>query len=570
MKQSAFDTRQRAAELLEEATAIWRQSVHGEQLEGIEHDPIFSLLITALAYQANETDSDIERLKQDVLETYMQLLTPYETGRPIPATAVIEARLQEDVAEMELTEQTAFTIEGGDYQFMPLLRQRVLNASVMNLVRLDGRRWKVTLAFLYPVKDLTGMTFAILDSRFKDVKVTLNEQLVRMVKPWNYTDMPLQPCFDMETMLYNKAQMYSTSLVGLDLFARQNVALFSVKRFLTENVIPMETSTVELIFEFSGIPTDFMFDKSHLILNPILLVNAKLSTVTLSTEQPVTRITGYTLGHTVSDQLMHLVPPAKEQLFGKTPVEVRRISGDRFNQASLLRLINSLTSKFHSDYYAFLDMKDNGLKEVIRKMQDGLLKLSKAISQEQVHATSGVYLMLHRQMLAERQQVSLDISYVTTSGAAVNNSLTANTRFTPPAGFDGQDTRMIAYPTSGFDEVNDTERLQNLARYQLITNDRIVTPADMKLLCYTELMNRYSIAPAMISEINVSHRQQQDKSDCGYAFWVNIRLQDNPFVRRSFSDKIPQAEIYLQKRMEVRSASIHPIYVNIQMDTESI
>ena len=91
MEQTAFDTRQRAAELLQEAAAIWRQSAHSDQLEGLERDPIFSLLITALAYQANETDSDIERLKQDVLEEYTRLLTPYESGHPIPATTVVEA-----------------------------------------------------------------------------------------------------------------------------------------------------------------------------------------------------------------------------------------------------------------------------------------------------------------------------------------------------------------------------------------------------------------------------------------------------------------------------------------------
>ena len=95
MKQTAFDTRQRANELLQEAAAIWRQSAHSNQLEGIERDPIFSLLMTALAYQANEIDSDIERIKQDVLEEYIKLMTPYEAGRPIPATAVVEAVLRQ-------------------------------------------------------------------------------------------------------------------------------------------------------------------------------------------------------------------------------------------------------------------------------------------------------------------------------------------------------------------------------------------------------------------------------------------------------------------------------------------
>ena len=570
MEQTAFDTRQRAAELLQEAAAIWRQSAHSDQLEGLERDPIFSLLITALAYQANETDSDIERLKQDVLEEYTRLLTPYESGHPIPATAVVEAALQSDVAEMVLTEQSTFFLENTKYQFIPLLRQRIINATVSNIIRLDGRRWKVALKFLYPVKDLTGMTFAILDTRFQDVKVTLNDNLMRMVKPWNYADMPLQPSFATESLLYNKAQMYNAALAGLDLFARQNVALFSIKKFLSDSVIPVETSTIELVFDFKGVPDDFVFDKSHFVLNPVLLVNAKVSTATLSSATPIIRITGYTLGNPEESQLMHLVPPSKEQLFGKTPVEVRRISSDRFNQASLMKLMNSLTTKFHSDYYSFLDMRANGLSEVIRNMQDGLLKLSRAIRQEQLHSMPGVYLLINRDFLAETQNISLDISYVTTNGAAVNNSLSSDSRFIPPVGLNGSAMRLIADPTSGFDEVNDTEKLQNLARYQLVTNDRIVTPADMKILCYTELMNRYSIAPSMVSDMTVSHRQQIDKADCGYAFWVNIRLQDNPFVRRSFSDKIPQAEMFLQKRMEVRSSCIQPIYVNIMMDTESI
>ncbi len=570
MKQTAFDTRQRATELLQEAAAIWRKSAHSEQLEGIERDPIFSLLITALAYQANETDSDIERLKQDVLEEYTNLLTPYEAGRPIPATAVVEAALQNNVAETTLTEQSTFHLENTKYQFMPLLRQRVINASVSNLTRLDGRRWKVTLKFLYPIKDLTGMTFAILDTRFRDVKVTCNNTLMRLVKPWNYADMPLQPCFSTESLLYNKAQMYNASLTGLDLFANQDVAIFSIKRFLTDDVIPVETSTIDMTFDFKGIPNDYVFDKDHFILNPIVLVNANVSTASLSSASPIVRITGYTPGNPNESQLMHLIPPSEEQLFAKTPVEVRRVSSDRFNQATLMRLINSLTTKFHSDYYAFLEMRSNGLSEVVRNMQDGLLKMSRAIRQDQLHSTPGVYLLINRDFMTESKNISLDISFVTTTGSAVNNSLTPDSRFVPPAGFNGSAMRLIGNPVGGFDEVNDTESLHNYARYQLVTNDRIVTPADMKILCYTELMNRYSIIPAMVSEMTVSHRQQLDKSDCGYAFWINIRLEDNPFVHRSFADKISQAEKFLQKRMEVRSSCIQPIYVNIQMDTEKI
>ncbi len=567
MKQTAFDTRERASELLQEATAIWRQSANSDKLEGLEHDPVFSLLITALAYQANEIDSDIERIKQDVLDEYAALLTPYEAGRPIPATALVEAVLNDDVPEVELTEKTSFYLADSKYQFMPLLRQRVINASVSSVVRLDGKRWQVTLKFQQPVNDLSGMTFAVLDSRFQNLNVTLNGNLLPTVKPWNYADQPLQPCFAIESLLYNKAQMYNASLVGFDLFARQNVALFSFRKMPEESCIPIETTSVDLVFDFKGIPGDYVFDKSHLVLNPVLLVNATLSTMTLSSETPVVRITGYTPEGHEESQLMHLVPPAQDQIFGKTPVEVRRVSADRFNQGSLMRLVNSLTTKFHSDYYAFLEIDNTGVAEVIQNMQEGLLKLSRAVSQNMVHTTSGVYLMINRKFMAESPNISLDLSFVTTTGSAVNSSLSAESKFMPPAGFNAEALRLIGTPVNGFDEVSDATSLQNIARYQLITNDRVVTPADMKILCYTELMNRYGITPAMISSMSVIHHQQLDTTDCGYAFWVDIRLQENPFVQRSFLSKIPEAETYLQKRIEVRSSCIYPIYVNIQMET---
>jgi len=569
MKQTAFDTRQRANELLQEAAAIWRQSAHSNQLEGIERDPIFSLLMTALAYQANEIDSDIERIKQDVLEEYIKLMTPYEAGRPIPATAVVEAVLQNDTTETELTEDSTFYLENTPYHFMSLLRQRIINASVTGLTRLDGRRWRVTLQFLQPINTLEGMTFAIMDTRFQNVSVSVNGHLLEMVKPWHYADMPLQHCFSIDSLLYNKAQMYNASLVGFDLFARQNVALFYFKKSKNGYDFPNGTSTVDLIFDFKGISDNFVFDKHHLVLNPVILVNAKVTTTTLSSASPIVRITGYTPGNPDESQLMHLIPPAEEQLFGKTPIEIRRVSSDRFNQASLMRLINSLTTKFHSDYYAFLEMRSAGLSEVIRNMQEGLLKLSRAIRQEQIHSTPGVYLIIQRDILASQKNISLDIDIVTTPGAAVNSKLTPESRFIVPSGLNASAMRMIADPVPGFDEINDSQSLQSYVRYQQITNDRIVTPADIKILCYTELTNRYSIVPDMVRDMTVSHRQQLDKSDCGYAFWVNIRLQDNPFVRRSFSDKILEAESFLEKRIKVRSSCIYPIYVNIQLDTDN-
>ena len=142
MKQTIFETRQRAEELLREAFNIWRQSDDNDKLEGLENDPVLKLMITALAYQANESASDLEAIKTEVVEDFAQLLTPFEVGHAVPATAVVETALQDSVNELEMNAQSNFMLNGTSYAFMPLLKTRLLNAKVKSIIRMDGRRFR--------------------------------------------------------------------------------------------------------------------------------------------------------------------------------------------------------------------------------------------------------------------------------------------------------------------------------------------------------------------------------------------------------------------------------------------
>lgn len=559
MKEDIYSTRQRATDLLNEALAIWQKGDHIDQLEGLATDPVFSLLMTALAYRANEMDSEIERLRQDVLDEFARLLMPYEASHAVPATTVVEAELQNDVPELTLSETSIFTLPDSGFTFMPLLRSRLINATINSVIRLDGRRWKVVINFSTPVSDLSGLTFAVRDARFKDLKITVNgHQMLPLIKPWNYANLPLQPCFSVAALLYNRAEMYQASLTPLEIYARQNVALFSVAHTGTAHLLPVESDRVELTFDFTGIPTNFVFDKDHIKLNTILLVNAKLSTATLTADKPIVRLAG--------EQLMHLLPPASEQLFGKTPVTVRRIGADRFNRAALRRLVNSLSTKFDSDYYAFLQVDNANIKTILTRIQEGLVQLIKSTQNNALVEQPGVYLMLERKAIAN-QAVSLDISYLTTSGAALNGNIKPDSQFTSPAGIKSTSVRQIASPIYGIDETDNTESAQTMLRYYMVTNDRIVTPADIKLFCYDRLMSLYTIGPDLVDDISVRNRLTE-QSDSGYCIQVSIVLHDNSFIRRTFEDKIPQAEMLLQTMMEIRSNQLYPIYVSIHIMKE--
>ena len=320
MRQTIFENKQRADELIQEALRIWRGSDHPDQLEGIEQDPVFSLLMTALAYQSNELENDLEQMKSDVLDEFAKMLTSYEVGHAIPATAVVETALQAGVGEMEMTERHVFTLADTSARFIPLLRTRVLNTAIRSVVRMDGRRWKVSLKFDSPVSDLSGFCFCIRNHFFKELKVSVKGQPLPLIRPWDFSELPLQPCFDIDAILYNCSQTYAAAASCLDLFARQNVRMYCIKYHQGKKFISSETDSLDLVFEFTGIRDEFLFDKDNLSLNTMVLVNAQIHSADLSASAPVVRVAGAQSQSTepdgISQQFLHLLRPSSDQLFG--------------------------------------------------------------------------------------------------------------------------------------------------------------------------------------------------------------------------------------------------------------
>lgn len=573
MKQTIFENKQRAEELMREAIRIWRESDHGDQLEGIEHDPVFSLLMTALAYQSNETESFLEQMKSDVLNDFARMLTPYEVGHAIPATAVIETSLQSGISDLELNEQHVFTLPETDARFISLLQTRVLNASIRSVVRMDGRRWKVSLKFDSPISDLSGFCFAVRNQNFKNLRLYVKGQLLPLISPWDLSELPLMSCFNIDSIMYNHNQTYRAAASCMDLFGRQNIRLYYIKKHQGSKYIPSETDSIDLVFEFTGIRDGFLFDRNNLSLNSVILVNANVHTVDISATTPIVRVTGFQSPSSendgVSQQFMHMLRPSTDQIFGRMPIEVRKVAVDRFNQGSLVSLLNTLISRYYTDFYAFSNLREEASDKVMQNLIDILIRMRDSARADLEQRVPGVYLMLRPEADKQHLPASISVSYVTTLGSAVNSQLTNESVFQVPNGFDNAATRQIGTPVPGSDEMIDRIEESTLTRYYLTTNDRLVTPADMKLFCYAELQSHYGITRSMIKQVTVSHRLQQERSDVGYEILVEIVLNDNAFIRRGFEEKIPQTEALMRAMMSVRSTNIYPIQVTIQIDKQN-
>jgi hypothetical protein len=567
MKQTIFETRQRAEELLHEALNIWRQSDDNDKLEGLENDPVLKLMITALAYQANESTSDLEAMKAEVMEDFAQLLTPYEVGHAVPATTVVETVLQDSVTELEVGVQNTFMLNGSNYTFLPLLKTRLLNAHVDSIVRMDGRRFKCSIHFNSPIKDLSRFAFIVNNLVFQDLSVSIKNQQLPLIKPWDYSELPLQDCFGLDTILYNRSQTYEASATSLDLFARQNVRLFIIRDHTPTRFLSSETDAIDLIFEFSGISENFVFDRQHFYLNPIVLVNAQLHQTTLSAQTPIVRVAGYDKNEeSLNLQFLHAVRPPEEQLYGNSLIEVRKVAADRFNQGRLVRLLNTIIARYHSDFYAFQGLQGFSGDKTMQALQEALSRLMEIARKDQLQQVPGVYLLLRNPRLIESGNGSVDVSYLTTAGAGVNASLNGDSTFTVPGGLSAAKTRQIANPVMGRDEMTEEAALASLSRYYIATSDRIVTLADIKLFCYNELLTRYGIVRDMVKSLTVNRRQQLDRRGCGYEIVVEIVLADNPFVKRSFAEKASRVEILMQKMIEVRSTNIYPVIVTLNIE----
>ena len=558
MRQNIFNTRQRAEEIIKEAVAIWQRGFNSEQLEGIEQDPVFALFLTALAYQANEIDNEVEQLQVEILDELTRLLIPYEKIHPLPATALVEVQLDDRIPELTLDQRCGFILPDTDYTFIPILKTRAINAEIQSVVRIDNRRWKVGLKLKGAVKQLSGMTFLVGNPHFHDLKLYANGAMLPLVKPWDYSDLPLNECFSIDNMVYNKSLTYQASNTWFDLFAQQNARLFYIDSHKGSD---RPFDRLELTFEFIGIDEQFTFDKEQLSLNATILANVAQRSVTLSAAAPIARLSSE--GN--KQQFLHLIAPDDNQLYPEVPVEIRRVATDRFNAERLARLASTLVSRFASDYYAF--QKIEALREgrVMEQFYNLLKKISEGLSRSSSEWASSLYLLLRNDRGFHPKEMSLRVNYLTTDGSAVNAGLNAKSTFAPLANNYIQSVRLLASPMPGYDEIRNKNAQENLARYYMITNDRIVTPADVKILCYNELERRFGITSEMIVGIKVKQAQKAERHHYGFETRVYISLTDNAYIKRNFTDKIPMTELILQKMIEVRSTNVFPVVVNIEV-----
>lgn len=556
---------------MQEAMKIWQTSDQDERLEGLANDPVFSVIMTALAYQANDTDNQIEQLKDEVIEEFNRSLSTGSSGHAIPSIITV-CTAPSGPQPVELDENSVFTSNSGSHEFIPIIKSKVFRIKESKVDRIDGRRWRVTLTFPEPITSIDGMTIAFTNQPYHDLKMTMmingEEKPVDIIKPWEASEMPLTEPFGLDTLLYNRTNMVTgggargnlspyNSQIALEMFARHDLNLFYIRKSPMNKLM----DSVTLIFEFEGVGKNFTFNISTIAINTTILANVKIKTVTLSGAAPMARVSG--VGTT--EQFLYLLRPDRDQMFASAPLMVRKVNVDRFNRARFTKMLQNIIARYKSDYYAFMSAKSQDTDAYISRIIESLQALQAALGDDDT-VSSGVYVMLQRMANFEAMaKMSLSARYLVTNGSKASSDMDINTKFTVPGGIDAAETNQILPPDPGVNEIRDEQYENSLRKYTLVTNDRLVTPYDLKVFCYSELQTRYNIVRELIKDINVKHERYDQASYHTYCIKVVINLTPNAFVKRAFDGKIEEVEAYLERMMKVKSTQIYPIKVKINM-----
>jgi len=585
MNQNLFETKQRAAELLNEAVKIWQSSEQSEYLEGLDTDPVFKLLLNALAYQANELESDIESFKEELLEEFEGVISRGEGVKATPAMTVISAYPAVGIPESIVDSSDEFFISSDNirYTFTPLLRTRVLNASVSKILRLDARRWAVNIDFAFPVKNLSGFAFSVPFYRFQGLKVMFadTEKEIPVLSPFDFVNFPMAEFFSLDTVMYNRAQGINTggirsgmspysSYLAVDLFAGS-----LLDYYIFPEMGDIESTTkLELIFEFSGIPETFTFSLKSLKLNPVILINARRMSVNLSQDNPIEKLSD-TLNKQKGDiQFLHLLPPADENSLTSVPIQVRKIGMERFNEGRLMRLLQSLIVKFNSDYYAFESIGSKTTDATMIQIQKNLSSLIHSVKSKSKAVVPGTYVYLDFHRINTKfvtnssldKNISIKVNFLCTDGSAVNDILNQNTPFSGPSWLNLDRVVQLVKPFPGMDEIVNKKDDFEISKYYLSTEDRIVTPYDVKMFCYKELQVRYGVVREMVKDIVITRRENRTGIWRTYEGLVTITMKANEFTERAFKDKIEDIQSVMARMIWARTNGVYPLSVKLVLN----
>ena len=304
-----------------------------------------------------------------------------------------------------------------------------------------------------------------------------------LINPDDYDNLPFTDCFQHHYLLREENQQQLGNYdYWQEFFIKNRVHIFYINEYDTSLIKNKSYYPIFKIHFKSRLELQY-FQNRNIKINCLPVLNVQKRSVTLNNSAPIKK-----LSEEKSVFLNLLVNENSET--DDENFYIRHFGIERFNQEELLFQINDLFNRFVSDYYAFKDVDELKKGEKLENLYKAFRELWPVIMRNKNANYSGVYAILKLKNNLKLQYDDIVVSYLTTNCELANGIKEGEKAGITSEFLDKDSTILLKETTGGREEEFKEESLNHLARYNLLTKDRIVTISDIKAFCYRELKNK--------------------------------------------------------------------------------
>ena len=531
-------------EIISKALELWEEK---SELRDIEKDPIVKLLLSALAYQSHSVLKEMETLKEETINEFRNKMIPYYLIKPFPAYSIIQTKIKENLKDklVPLTtywvnEQSSFEFGKKKYPFVPLFNTKIIQATITDKdVNRDTSSIDLTLTCSEVIEDFSGMSFYLEGIGVnEDVDIFIDNKKLPVIKPYEYENLPFSELFQSHFLLSEDNQLQ----IGCydywqELYLKNQIQFFYIGEYNPDRIINRNLSPVFSIRFKNLLKQEYLNDCSVKI-NCFPVLNVQQNSEYLTDDEPVKKLSAD--NSTFLNLLVDIHTDNHIDDF-----IIRHYGLERYSHKELLFQLNDLFNRFISDYYAFKDIEELKKGEKMETIYKTFREILPVIKQDTDDVHPSVYAILKLSEKLTRPSDSVKVNFLTTNCELANGISKGEKPVTISEFLDKEKTVLLQDTAGGRKEERNEANINHLARYNLLTKDKLVTAADLKALCYRELKDK-------IRNVSVKNTGEQIN--------ILITLKDDYFPEqkeKAFYESV------IQQKINARSLLCIPVSVVI-------
>ena len=531
-------------EIIRQALELWDEK---SELREIERDPVIKLLFSALAYQSHAVLQEMETMKEAAINEFRNKLIPYYLIKPFPAYSIIQTKIKEN-AKDKVSQLTSFmvdekcTFEFGKkkYPFVPLFNTKIIQATVSNReVNRKTNSIEITLTSREAIEDFSGVAFYFEGAGVnEDVEILMDNKPLPVIKPYEYENLPFTDLFQSSFLLSEDNQLQLGCYdYWQELYLKHQIQFFYIGDYDPAKIVNRNLSPVFTIRFKNLLKPEYLHD-CIININCFPVVNIQQNTVYLTDDMPVKKLS------TDNSTFLNLL--VDKNLDTQTDDYIIRHYGvERYSHKELLFQLNDLFNRFISDYYAFKDVEELKKGDKLENIYKTFKEILPIIKKDRDDVHPSVYAILKLGDRLIRPNESVKINFLTTNCELANGIYKGEKPASTSEFLDKDKTVLLLDTGGGRNEERNEASLNHLARYNLLTKDRLVTASDLKALCYRELKDK-------IRNVTIKNTGEQIN--------VSITLKDNFFPEQKEKSYY---EFLIQQKIIARSLLCLPVQITI-------